>query len=63
MDIKGWIFTRGKQNWRGLCTKFYKVYYKEDNTIERMEPLIDGIPQIINKRIIKDLDKSYYPEK
>ena len=43
--------------------KFYKVYYKEDNTIERMEPLIDGIPQIINKRIIKDLDKSYYPEK
>lgn len=43
--------------------KFYEVYYKEDNTIERMEPEIDGIPRVINKRIIKDIDNSYYPDK
>ena len=38
--------------------KFYEVYYKEDNTIERMEPEIDGLPRVINKRIIKDIDNS-----
>lgn len=43
--------------------EFYKVYYKEDNTIEKMEPIVDGVPKVINKRIIRDLDKSYYPEK
>lgn len=43
--------------------QFYEVYYKEDNTIERMEPVVEGVPKVINKRIIKELDKSYYPEK
>ncbi|MCF6465368.1 TIGR03960 family B12-binding radical SAM protein [Clostridium sp. Cult2] len=42
---------------------FYKVSYKEDNTIDKMEPLVEGVPKIIKKRIIKDLNKVYYPEK
>lgn len=42
---------------------FYQVFYNEDNTIDRMEPLIEGIPRTIKKRIIKDLNKVYYPEK
>lgn len=43
--------------------QFYDVFYKEDNTIDRMEPIFDGVPRVINKRIIKELDKSYYPDK
>ncbi len=42
---------------------FYQVFYNEDNTIDRMEPLIEGVPRTIKKRIIKDLNKVYYPEK
>lgn len=38
----------------------YDVAYKEDGTIARMEPK-DGAPAVITKRIIDDLDKSYYP--
>lgn len=43
--------------------QFYKVYYKEDNTIDRMEPVVEGVPKTIKKRIIKDLNKVYYPDK
>ena len=42
---------------------FYKVYYREDNTIDRMEPIVEGAPSTIKKRIIKNLDQVYYPEK
>lgn len=43
--------------------KLYNVYYKEDGTIEKMEPNIDGVPKIIKKRIVKDLDNVYFPDK
>lgn len=43
--------------------QFYEVYYKEDNTIEKMVPIVEGVPKTVHKRIIKDLDKSYYPDK
>ena len=39
----------------------YDVKYNEDGTIKEFFPLIDGIPKKINKRIIKDFDKNYYP--
>ncbi|HSH34661.1 TIGR03960 family B12-binding radical SAM protein [Schnuerera sp.] len=42
---------------------FYEIHYKKDNTIESMEPLIEEAPKTIKKRIIKDLNKAYYPEK
>lgn len=41
----------------------YKVQYNEDNTIKSITPLTPEANPAIKKRIIKDLDKSYYPEK
>ncbi|MBQ4556453.1 MAG: TIGR03960 family B12-binding radical SAM protein [Clostridia bacterium] len=41
----------------------YDVSYKEDGTIEKFTPKYDDIPTKIRKRIIKDLDKVYYPTK
>ncbi|MBQ6893111.1 MAG: TIGR03960 family B12-binding radical SAM protein [Clostridia bacterium] len=41
----------------------YTVSYKEDGTIEKYTPKYDDIPVKIRKRIIKDLDKVYYPTK
>ena len=39
----------------------YTVEYKEDGTIKGMTPH-DGAPAVIQKRVIADLDKVYYPE-
>ena len=39
----------------------YTVEYKEDGTIKGMIPH-DGAPAVIQKRVIADLDKVYYPE-
>ncbi|MBQ8383546.1 MAG: TIGR03960 family B12-binding radical SAM protein [Clostridia bacterium] len=41
----------------------YTVTYKEDGTIEAYTPVFDDIPKRITKRIMKDLNTSYYPEK
>lgn len=41
----------------------YAVTYKADGTIEAYTPIYDDIPKRITKRIMKDLDTSYYPEK
>lgn len=43
--------------------QFYEVYYNKDNTIEKMESIVEEAPEIVNKRIIKDLDNVYYPDK
>ncbi len=40
----------------------YTVTYNEDNTIKQIEAA-DGVPKTVKKRIIKDLDSVYYPEK
>ncbi|MCC5911579.1 MAG: TIGR03960 family B12-binding radical SAM protein [Clostridiaceae bacterium] len=40
----------------------YEVTYKEDGIIEDFKPRVEGIPSKITKRIIKDLDKAFYPE-
>ena len=39
----------------------YNVEYNADNTIKSVTPLYDDIPSRIKKRIVKDLDKSYFP--
>jgi len=39
----------------------YDVQYKEDGTIREVNPLKDA-PATVEKRIIKDLDKVFYPE-
>ena len=41
----------------------YEVTYNEDATIRAYTPVCDDIPKRITKRIMKDLDTSYYPEK
>lgn len=41
--------------------RFYNFIYKEDGTIDRLE-VTDGAPEVVKKRIIKDLDSVYYPE-
>lgn len=43
--------------------KFYEVEYKKDNTIKRMYPIVDGPPETIRKRFVRDLDSMYSPEK
>jgi len=39
----------------------YKTEYNEDGTINKFFPEEDGIPDKIEKRIVKDLDKAFYP--
>ena len=41
----------------------YDVSYNEDGTISAYAPRYDDIPTRITKRIIKDMDSAYYPEK
>ncbi|MCM1506904.1 MAG: TIGR03960 family B12-binding radical SAM protein [Ruminococcus flavefaciens] len=41
--------------------EFYKFYYKEDGTIEKLETT-NNAPAVVKKRIIKDFDKVYYPD-
>ena len=42
---------------------FYTVSYNDDGTIAAVTKKYDDIPDKITKRIIKDFDKSYFPEK
>ncbi len=41
----------------------YEVGYHEDGTVAAYTPVYDDIPVRITKRIMKDLDKSYFPDK
>lgn len=43
--------------------QFYEEIYKDEGTIKERKILNENAKEIIKKRIIKDLDKSYYPEK
>ncbi len=42
---------------------FYEVDYHEDGTIKAYKPIFDDIPTKITKRIMKDMDKAYFPSK
>ncbi len=43
--------------------KFYYVVYNEDGTIKERRTLNPNAPEIIKRRIIKDMNKSYFPDK
>lgn len=43
--------------------EFYDVIYNEDGTIKERKVLNENAKETITKTIIKDLDKSYYPDK
>ncbi len=42
---------------------FYETGYNSDGTIAHMKPVNEKYPAKIRKRIIKDLDSTYFPEK
>ena len=39
----------------------YEIEYNADKTVKSITPKYDDIPSKVRKRIIKDLDKSYFP--
>ena len=41
----------------------YDVSYNEDGTIKEYKPKYDDIPKTVRKRIMTDMDKSYFPKK
>ncbi len=43
--------------------KFYDVLYNEDGTVKERVVLNSKAPEIVKRRIIKDMDKSYFPDK
>lgn len=43
--------------------KFYDVTYKEDGKIESFKPNNKAAKAVINKAIVNDLDKAFYPQK
>ena len=63
---KGWTrraFLRHAAQVPGLhVPALYKITYREDGTVQAITPL-DGAPERITKRIVTDLDKSYFPVK
>ena len=42
--------------------RFYDINYKKDGTIDNIIPNTEGIPGRIGKRIIKELDKVFFPD-
>ncbi|MBR5508158.1 MAG: TIGR03960 family B12-binding radical SAM protein [Clostridia bacterium] len=42
---------------------FYEISYNDDGTVKSIDTKYDFVPKKVRKRIIKDLDKVYYPEK
>ncbi|MCG8402833.1 MAG: TIGR03960 family B12-binding radical SAM protein, partial [Firmicutes bacterium] len=43
--------------------QFYQVSYNHDGTVERVVPRKSEYPERVRKRIIKDLDNAYFPDK
>ena len=41
---------------------FYDVTYNGDGTVKAYTPIYDDIPRQVKKRIIKDMDKVYFPD-
>lgn len=40
----------------------YDVTYREDGAVQSIAP-IDGVPAVVRKRVVADLDKAYYPDR
>ncbi len=63
---EGWTkaeFLRRAAQVPGLYVpSLYDVAYNEDGTVQSITAR-DGAPQVVRKRIVEDMDKSYYPAK
>lgn len=42
---------------------FYDVEYNEDETIKSVKPNREGVPEKVHKRIMRNMDEVYYPDK
>lgn len=42
---------------------FYDVAYNDDGTVAEIKPNTDNVPSKVTKRIIRDLDSVFYPDK
>ena len=40
----------------------YEVTYRENGTIDRVTPSEEGVPATVRKRVVPDLNSTYYPE-
>lgn len=57
-------FLREASHLKGFYVpSLYNVEYNEDGTISSFEPKYDDVPKKVEKRIIKDLNTSYFPTK
>lgn len=41
----------------------YTVAYREDGRLKEMRPIREGVPTRVRKRLVYDLDRSYFPDK
>ena len=41
----------------------YDVTYNEDGTVKAYTPICEDVPNKVTKRIMRDMDRSYYPDK
>ena len=41
----------------------YSVEYNDDKTVKAITPKFDGVPATVKKRVMKDLDSTFYPDK
>lgn len=56
-------FLRAASHIEGIYVpSLYDVTYNDDGTVKQIKAL-DGAPEVINKRVVRDLDKIFYPEK
>lgn len=63
-NLKREEFLRLVSKIRGVYVpSFYDVTYNEDNTIKSIIPNRDGVPEKVKKRVIKDLNNAYFPDK
>ncbi|MDF2522068.1 MAG: Radical domain protein [Clostridia bacterium] len=57
-------FLRAAAAIRGVYVpSFYNVEYNEDNTIKQVSPIYEDVPKKVRKRVIKNLQNSYFPDK
>ena len=57
-------FLREASHLKGFYVpSLYDVKYNEDGTIKSFEPMFDDVPKKVEKRIVSDLNTSYFPTK
>ncbi|MBO8168783.1 MAG: TIGR03960 family B12-binding radical SAM protein [Thermoanaerobacteraceae bacterium] len=42
---------------------FYRVQYREDGTVDNVTPVNEAAPERVKRRVLDDLDRSYFPVK